>query len=58
MKCLLYRKMAYPAWYLRTILGVIGLGLLHEYQERKKKRYHVTEDPDELGYWIEEVKDD
>ena len=34
-----------------VLLGLIGLGIL---VEENRKTYRITEDEDELGYWLED----
>jgi hypothetical protein len=45
------------------IIKLILLALKEELEDLmdllpKPKRYRICEDPDELGYWLEEVQDD
>lgn len=39
------------------VLRQIGRILLEIYK-KAEPRYRIVEDPDELGYWLEEVPDD
>lgn len=35
--CSWARKLAYPWWYVKTIVGVLGLAALQEFQRGRKK---------------------